>query len=109
MLRQWYAKYHPDSGPLRIASAAELEVLLGDDLRTYYGDLKDRSLHTALRQRIKPVLLDRQIVRTWIEQHRPEAVSRKRPAAAIKRPAAAQSVSDDVPRSRRRSAQPRPP
>ena len=40
LLRQWYAKYHPDSGPLRISSADELESLLGEDLRTYYGDLK---------------------------------------------------------------------
>ena len=104
LLRQWYAKYHPDSGPLRISSADELESLLGEDLRTYYGDLKAWALHTALRQRVKPVLLDRQVIRTWIQQHRPEAVSRKRPAAAMKRPAAAmkrpaaaQSVSDDAP------------
>ena len=33
LLRQWYAKYHPDSGPLRISSANELESLLGEDLR----------------------------------------------------------------------------
>ena len=30
LLRQWYAKYHPDSGPLRISSADELESLLGE-------------------------------------------------------------------------------
>ena len=48
LLRQWYAKYHPDSGPLRISSADELESLLGEDLRTYYGDLKDWALHAAL-------------------------------------------------------------
>ena len=35
LLRQWYAKYHPDSGPLRISSAAELESLLGEDLRMW--------------------------------------------------------------------------
>ena len=51
LLRQWYAKYHPDSGPLRISSADELELLLGGDLREYYGDLNDRALHTALGQR----------------------------------------------------------
>ena len=33
LLRQWYAKYHPGSGPLRISSADELESLLGEDLR----------------------------------------------------------------------------
>ena len=35
LLWQWYAKYHPDSGPLRISSARELESLLGQDLRMY--------------------------------------------------------------------------
>ena len=41
LLRQWYAKYHPDSGPLRISSAVELESLLGEDLRLHYADLND--------------------------------------------------------------------
>ena len=50
LLRQWYAKYHPDSGPLRISSANELESLLGEDLRTYYGDLNYWALHTAHQQ-----------------------------------------------------------
>ena len=86
LLRQWYAKYHPDSGPLRIPNAEHLELILGDDLRKYYGDLNDRVLHTALRQRIKPVLLDRRVVRTWIDQYRPKPVSRERPAGAMKRP-----------------------
>ena len=62
LLRQWYAKYHPDSGPLRISNADELESLLGEDLRTYYGDLKAWALHTALQQRVKPVLLDRRVI-----------------------------------------------
>ena len=79
LLRQWYAKYHPNSGPLRISSADELESLLGEDLRTYYADLKHWALHTALQQRIKPVLLDHQVIETWIDRNRPEAVSRKRP------------------------------
>ena len=35
LLRQWYMKYHPDSGPLRISNANEPESLLGDDLRTH--------------------------------------------------------------------------
>ena len=56
LLRQWYAKYHPDSGPLRISNADELESLLGEDLRTFYGDLKAQALHAALQQRVKPVL-----------------------------------------------------
>ena len=32
LLRQWYAKYHPDSGPLSTPSAVELEQYLGNDL-----------------------------------------------------------------------------
>ena len=52
LLRQWYAKYHPDSGPLRISSAHELESLLGEDLKMYHSDLKYWALHTALRQRV---------------------------------------------------------
>ena len=83
MLRQWYVKYHPDSGPLRISSADELESLLGEDLRTYYGDLKARALHTALRQRVKPVLVVLMVVRIWIEQYRPEVVSRQRSAGVV--------------------------
>ena len=55
LLRQWYVKYHPDSGPLRISSADELELLLGEDLRTHYADLNYWALHTALQQRAKPV------------------------------------------------------
>jgi len=80
LLRQWYAKYHPDSGPLRISSADELESLLGEDLRTYYSDLNYWAIHTALRQRVKPVLLDHRVVRTWIQQNRPVGLWRKRPA-----------------------------
>ena len=36
LLRQWYAKYHPDAGPLRISSAVELEHYLGDEIRQEY-------------------------------------------------------------------------
>ena len=66
LLRQWYAKYHPDSGPLRISNADELESLLGEDLRKYYGHLKDYALHTALQQRVKAVLLSSRVIATWI-------------------------------------------
>ena len=33
MLRQWYTKYHPDSGPLRYETADDLEEALGKHLR----------------------------------------------------------------------------
>ena len=36
LLRQWYAKYHPDGGPLRFESAEDLERGLGERLRAVY-------------------------------------------------------------------------
>ena len=102
LLRSWYSKYHPDSGPLRISSVAQLESLLGEELRLYYGHLKYWSLHTALQQRIKPVLLDRSLVKTWVQQNMPSVSLKrpagvmKRPAVSLKRPASTMSVSDDV-------------
>ena len=42
VLRQWHAKYHPDAGPLRIRSAAELEEALDGDLLAGH---RCRSLH----------------------------------------------------------------
>ena len=89
LLRQWYAKYHPDSGPLRVASAGELEELLGDELRLQYADLNSFSLTTALSRRRKAVLLVRQVADTWIAKYRPAAPTLKRPAGVLKRPAAA--------------------
>ena len=59
LLRQWYVKFHPDSGPTRIATAEQLEELLGDELREYYADMKSCALTTALSRRPKAVLLSR--------------------------------------------------
>ena len=36
LLRQWYTKFHLDSGPLHIHSAEGLEQYLGDDIRMLY-------------------------------------------------------------------------
>ncbi len=93
LLRQWYVKYHPDSGPLRIASAVALEEIMGDEMRREYGDLASRMLRTVLSRRRKPVCVSEQTARTWIEKYRRQAPVCRRPAAApagvLKRPAAA--------------------
>ena len=66
LLREWHAKYHPDSGPLHVSTADELEHMLGDDLRIHYAGLKDRAIITALGRRAKPVLVsNRQVIVTW--------------------------------------------
>ena len=55
VLRQWYAKYHPDSDPLRYDSVAELEDGMGDALRRDYAGLGYGALRTALGKRRKVV------------------------------------------------------
>ena len=98
LLRQWYVKFHPDSGPTRIATAELLEELLGDELRGYYADMNSGALTTALSRRPKAVLLTRRVVENWIKTYRPAVSSRKRPAGVVKRPAAAVSggVSESI-------------
>ena len=115
ILRQWYTKYHPDSGPLQYAGAKELEDALGDELRREYGGFGADRLMTALGKRRKAVLVSHKACRTWCAQYGTKeaptgsgagsssdpAVGRilKRPAAAcatasappLKRPAAAAS------------------
>ena len=107
LLHQWYQQYHPDAGPLRIETAAELEAQLGAELRTSYRGLGCRALCSALAKRRKPVLVTVQLCRTWLEAHSiPDPAPgriRKRPAAAgapvRKRPAAA-SWNDGAARKR---------
>ena len=53
LLRQWYTKYHPDSGSLSYSTAEELETALGMELRTVYHDLGYRPLREALGKRRK--------------------------------------------------------
>ena len=83
LLRQWYAKYHDDSGPLRIGNAAELEQYIGDDIRREYPYFKYWALHGVLQRRKRPVLLDHQVVRTWLHQHAPRRIPCKRSAATV--------------------------
>ena len=60
-LLSWYKQYHPEGGPLRYASAADLEAAMGDDLRSSYAGLRDRTLVSTLQRRRKPVLVTRQV------------------------------------------------
>ena len=107
LLHQWYQQYHPDAGPLRIETAAELEAQLGAELRTSYRGLCHRALSSALAKRRKPVLVTHRLCRTWLAAHSiPDPAPgriRKRPAAAgapcRKRPAAA-SWNDGAARKR---------
>ena len=100
LLREWYVKYHPESGPIRIASAGELEELLGAELRLEYADLNCWALTTALSRRRKAVLLVMRVVRTWIQRYRPAAPTLKRPAGVLKRPAATVSKTESAKKRR---------
>jgi len=97
-LRQWYTKYHPDSGPIRIATADELENIMSAEWRMRYAGLKKDVLSATLGKRRKPVLVSVQVCKTWLEklsaadamQKRPASGSSYEPPAAgvLKRPAA---------------------
>ena len=93
LLRQWYVRCHPRSGPLRYDNAADLEAGLGAELRQQYPGMKYTKLHTVLGQRIKAVLVSQKTARTWVEVFgapaprmpaRPLARCLRRPAAAGK-------------------------
>ena len=83
LFRQWYAKYHQDAGPLCISSAVELEQYLGDEIREEYPYFTDRELHGALQKRRRSVLLDHQVVRTWLAKYAPRRIIEKRKAAVV--------------------------
>ena len=68
VLRQWFAKSHPDSGPLRFETAAALEEGMGEVLRREYVGFGSRALESALGKRRRPVLVSLQVCRTWLEQ-----------------------------------------
>ena len=69
LLRQWYTKYHQDSGPLRPSNAAELERMLGPDLRMLYSGLPRCKLVKALGRRRRPVFVAPQVCRVWRTQY----------------------------------------
>ena len=90
---QWYAKFHPDDGPLRYANAEALEAGLGDRLRDVYAGLKDVALQTALGAARKVVEVSYRTCRSRCEKCGPRTV-KKRPASnVLKRPAAKRSSS----------------
>ena len=72
MLRQWYTKYHPDSGPLRYETADALEEALGKHLRLAYPGFQRNALCTALSQRRKAVLVTEDVCRGWIQKYAPK-------------------------------------
>ena len=97
LLRQWYTKYHPDSGPLRYETAQELEEAMGERMRKIYDGLGRWPLQAALSKARKVVLITHKVARSWLEKFSRVAVCRrpagkqvlKRPAAGcMKRPAA---------------------
>ena len=47
-LRQWYVKYHPDSGPLRYATAEALNDVLGDHMRAVCVGMRGTALKRVL-------------------------------------------------------------
>ena len=83
LLRQWYAKYHVDSGPLLIGNAEGLEQYLGEDIRKLYPYFRSTALHGVLTRRRRPVLLPRQVVETWLDKYAPRRIIRKQSAAAV--------------------------
>ena len=89
LLRQWYARFHPASGPIRIEDAEELERYVGEEIRRVYAGMDRRALQTALSRRLKPVFVGQRTLRTWTEKYQ-KTTSRcamvfKRPAAVVSR------------------------
>ena len=80
VLRQWYSKYHPDSGSLRYDSADALEQAMGDDLRRDYAGLGYKALRTALGKRRKVIEVSRMACQTWVAKYGAPAPA---PAAAL--------------------------
>ena len=83
VLRQWYTKYHPDSGPVTYSTAEELEREMGDHLRATYPDMSYRPLHNCLGKRAKAVVVSHNVVEKWVQKcSSTSASSSSAPAAA---------------------------
>ena len=91
--RQWYAKFHPDGGPLQYANAEELEAGLGDRVRDACAGLADWVLQAALGAARKAVEVSRQTCRTLFEKYGPGTVKKRPASKVLKRPAAKRSSS----------------
>jgi hypothetical protein len=101
-------KFHPNSGPSEYHSAADLERAMGDEIRTHYGGMAGRMLVTCLKQRLKSVIICRQVARTWSDEYASKSqasssasssVCLRRTAArtgfVLKRPAAVAGITDE--------------
>ena len=69
VLRQWFTKYHPDSGPLVFDTAAALDEGMGDELRRLYVGMTSWTLQKARNQRRKSVEVSRRVCETWLAQY----------------------------------------
>ena len=85
VLRQWYARYHSDSGPLRFGTAAALEEGMGDEIRIQYAGLGCKALCKALGQRRKAVEVSRTACQTWLDQYAAAAEPPAKKGAACNR------------------------
>ena len=65
LLRQWYARYHPASGPFEIHSVEELGTAAGSDLRGVYAGMGPKAMHAALRRRVKAVVARLSALHRW--------------------------------------------
>ena len=105
LLRQWYTKFHHGAGAKRIATVAELEAFMGDDLRGKYHGIPRTILATVLARRRCPVLITDRVARDWLEQYGIPVL--KRPAQSVsvpcKRPAASVSANSASSAKRRRT------
>ena len=77
-LRQWYIKYHPDSGPLQYQSAKEIEDDIGDEMRSEIA----LWVKKALSQRHKAVLVSERSCKTWLARYGIKAPAASAPAAS---------------------------
>ena len=101
VLRQWYARYHSDSGPLRFGTAAALEEGMGDEIRIQYAGLGYKALCKALGQRRKAVEASEQVCRTWVDQYAAAAEPpAKKGRRAIEPPEVSAAASSSGPQAR---------
>ncbi len=92
ILRQWYTKYHPDSGPLRYDTAQTLEEAMGDHMRRVYTELGYRPLRAALSQRRKAVLVSKKVIESWEKKYSSRAQAASSSSSSGKRKRTASST-----------------
>ena len=83
LLRQWYAKYHDDSGPLDIGNAVELEQYLGDDIRREYPYFHSGHCMAYCRDDDGQYCFLVGSSETWLDKYAPRRIIRKQSAAAV--------------------------